>query len=63
MWLDAKKALEYAQASQRIEGLQMSPYAVEVAERMLAGEITYEQARELLIEAAKLRSGSNRKSE
>jgi len=53
MPLTPDQALAYAQASQRIDGLHMSPYAVLVAKRMLAGEITHNEARELLIADAR----------
>ena len=53
MWLDPDKALAYAEASQRIDGLRMSPHAIEVARRMLLGEITYKEARDLLIAEAR----------
>jgi len=46
------QALAYAQASQRIDGREMSPYAVAVARRMLAGEITLDEARELILAEA-----------
>lgn len=56
MWLDADRSLAYAVASQRIEGLCMPPYAIEMTRRMLLGEIIYWEARDLLIAEARGRA-------
>jgi len=54
------QALAYAQNSQRIAGLCMSPYAVEVAKKMLAGEITHKEARDMIIAEARSKAGEPR---
>lgn len=59
--LSPAQALAYAQASQRIEGAKMSDEAVELARKMLAGELTYDEVRERLLAAAKPQEDSRRK--
>lgn len=59
--LSPAQALAYAQASQRIEGTRMSDEAVELARRMLAGELTYDEVRERLLAAANHQADSRPK--
>ncbi|RDY66725.1 hypothetical protein DX912_11410 [Lysobacter soli] len=53
--LSSEQVLAYVEASLRIEGMKLPDDARGLIERMLRGEITYEEGREEILAAARAR--------
>jgi hypothetical protein len=56
--LSSEQILAYVEASLRMERMKLSDDARFVIERMLRGEITYEEGREELLAAARARQSA-----
>jgi len=56
--LSPEQVLAYVEASLRIEGMKLSDDARVLIERMLKGEITYEEVREELLATTRARQSA-----